>query len=1297
MKDQNRADFVPPFIAAQYQKGLREGDFQGSVLISDISGFTRLTESLFTLQKKGAEQLSDILNGIFDFMIRSVHRRGGFVANFAGDAFTAVFPGDDGGAALMAAMEIRTSVPGRVSSGSNRHAVGIRSGLDAGRVCWNIFGSGPCAFLFSGETVMNAAAAESEASTGEILTGIGAALSEADISYDVPGTDSGTTSPFGIPSVENCTGTEEVFVHPDYIAKVGSPEFRDVASVFTGFGEMDDMNELVDTVMRTSREYGGYFNLLDCGDKGNLILTLFGAPLTSARSVTRSIGFAMELRDRFGLKVRSGITYGRVFAGFIGSPGFRGHYTVIGDKVNTAARLMESCPPGEVRISLEMGRALKEDIQLETLWDIPLRGSMNAVSCYRVRGRRAGTSEFLFENRFVGRNRELRMVLELAERTLQGGRTAALLVSGEAGIGKTRFIHQARSLIPDTRLVYLKCDEILSKSLNPIETFFEEVLGTSGLEDRTGSETAFERNFRAITEVGSLSGGSLSYHTDELKRLKYVIKGFLGIDECEDYSQLDARSRFDNTILAFMHLLRLLTGDKRLFMVIDDFQWVDADTLSVLGDLLAQLDIDGPFVCILTRPCPGNAPSRLVPDGTETCNIDLTALREPEQLDLIESALPCPPSKELRGAIEEKAEGNPFYIEQMIMYLLDNHMLECSGEAAELTSPDVRLPGSIVEVIISRVDALEEDIRQTVKHASVLGRRFNIRVLSGMLKGAKVAKHLETGTDARIWNRLSELQYIFRHALIRDSVYDMQMESQLARLHLMAGDIIEELYSDDARMYSDLSHHFEKSGQLQRMLKYTLKAADYAYGNYRNREAIEMYRKYIEYVPQDSRDMEVLLKLGEVHELLGEWEVAISIFDEVLAHALQAGLLDTHAYALNRKGFIYHRMGDNDRALDCFKMAEIHYEDRGDTLSLAKVYNNTGTVYIDRNMIEEAKAIFSRALGYFKDLPEDSGYLEAMMFTYNNLGLVYQKINDLDRAAECYRKSMRTGERLRSRRNLAALNFGNIMYLQGRVDEAEKYYKKAIENAEKVGNRHVVRVLLNNLAAISTARGEYGRALEIFEEALALAGSMNDRKGIRLLSQNIGEIKFYLGDYSGSVAFLEEAVRTAAALGDTRALGSARGKLGLTTFLRGEAEAAVTPLREAIGSSTQAGDLGSALEFMYYLARAYDRLGMPDEVRRVLDMMLAVPDDQVLLENVWYRPVIRMIAEKNTCSDEKVLALAEKIIDSFPDTEGEAIARLIIFDITGRPEERRGALGVYQRLYDRSPMVYYRDMIGSLG
>ncbi len=1263
-------EFVPGFICGQHRMGFREGVFPGSVLISDISGFTGLTESLFAMKKKGAERLSEILNGLFTGMIDAVHAGGGFVASFAGDAFTAVFPGDDGSAAMAAALEIKGLVP----RGEGAHITGITSGIDTGEIRWNIYGSGPFAYLFAGDAVTGAAASGASAARGEIAIARGAG---------VPGTAAVPPLPGG------CGETGKLFVHRDFIAEAGAPEFRDVATVFTGFQGIGNMDEFMDTLIRTAEDYGGYFNLLDCGDKGRIVLTIFGAPLSCGKNARRSVNFALELRERYGDRIKSGITFGRVFAGFIGSRGVRGHYTVIGDKVNTAARLMEACPPGEIRISGEMGRSVEHLFSLERFPGPPVPGALRAPSCFSVTGKSAPSEDLRFKGGFFGRKEELEAIKDFAAATSSGNKTGLLLLSGEAGMGKTRLVWEARGLLEDTSFIYLKCDEILAKSLNPIETFFEGVFRTSGLEDRETSEAAFEDRFAGLTS-------SPGYHCRMLKRLKHVIKAFMGIGDSPEYAALDGRSRFDNTILAFVHLAGVMTGGRRPFVVVDDFQWADPDTLSALRDIFTQMEADHPLIALLSRPSHGPGPEDAVPTASPGLAIELSPMEDSEQTELLDSSLPLPPSDTLRRAIGERAEGNPFFMEQMLDYLMDRGLLDCTGDRVELASRSSELPGSILEVIISRVDALEEEIRQTVKRASVLGRSFNTRVLSGMLRGMPIERHLLSATEAGLWNRLSELQYIFSHGLIREAVYGMQMEGQLAKLHLMAGEIIEELYGGDERMFADLSYHFEKSGRTGAMLEYTLKAAAYAADNYRNREAVEMYQKYIVHGQDPSMVREARLRLAGVFELMADWQEAIALYEIIINSAKSIPDRPLLGETLCRKGFIRHRMGENAGALECLSEARDIFMELGDTTGLAGAMNNIGTVHIDLNRYDEAVSVLENALA----LAESSGGVEAVeekMYICSNLGLIYQRMNHLEKAADYFRRSISTANRQNRRRNIALLNYGNVKYMQNRVDEAEAIYREAMEIAGEMGDRHVARVLMNNLAAIHSARGEFTQAWKMFTGALNLARSMNDRKGMRLLNQSIGEIKSFLGDYEGSGEYFARAVETAEELGDVRGLGTALGKTGLMLMMKGDTRRAVDRLREAVRFSSRADDLQSVWEYEFSLARILRDRGDPAPLAELAEHMGTIPGERVAPVGLWQLPVVRMWVEEASGNHHRALETARDIIREFPGTEGEALAWLTLHEATGDRGDREMALKAYKAVYEANPIAYYREIIDSLG
>ncbi len=362
------------------------------------------------------------------------------------------------------------------------------------------------------------------------------------------------------------------------------------------------------------------------------------------------------------------------------------------------------------------------------------------------------------------------------------------------------------------------------------------------------------------------------------------------------------------------------------------------------------------------------------------------------------------------------------------------------------------------------------------------------------------------------------------------------------------------------------------------MLEYTLKAASYAADNYRNREAVEMYRKFIARGDDPEKVREARLDLGDVFGLMADWQEAIALYDEVIASTETLPNRPLLGRTLSRKGFIRHRMGENTGALECLSEARDIFSELGNDAGLSGVMNNIGTVYIDLNRYQEAVSVLESALA----LAVGSGAEEEEMFICSNLGLIYQRMNHLEKAADYFKRSISTAERLNRRRNIALLNYGNVKYMQSRVDEAEAIYREAMEIAGEMGDRHVARVLMNNIAAIHSARGEFAEALEMFTGALNLARSMNDRKGLRLLNQSIGEIMSFLGDYEASGESFARAVETAEELGDERGLGTALGKTGLMLMMKGTTGGPWTGLGKPCGSPA-----------MPMTCRAYGNTGSP--------------------------------------------------------------------------------------------------------
>jgi predicted ATPase len=155
------------------------------------------------------------------------------------------------------------------------------------------------------------------------------------------------------------------------------------------------------------------------------------------------------------------------------------------------------------------------------------------------------------------------------------------------------------------------------------------------------------------------------------------------------------------------------------------------------------------------------------------------------------------------------------------------------------------LPATINDLLIARIDRLSEEVKEVVQTASVLGNEFELNLLSAMLREDDFDEFVEEAEHSAIWSALTELKYIFSHALLQDAVYHMQLKMRLRALHEFAAETIEKLFGDDENRLAELAFHYEKAENIDKAIEYLEKAGDYAKDNYHNTQALDFYDRLI--------------------------------------------------------------------------------------------------------------------------------------------------------------------------------------------------------------------------------------------------------------------------------------------------------------------------------------------------------------------------------------------------------------------------------------------------------------------
>jgi predicted ATPase len=297
---------------------------------------------------------------------------------------------------------------------------------------------------------------------------------------------------------------------------------------------------------------------------------------------------------------------------------------------------------------------------------------------------------------------------------------------------------------------------------------------------------------------------------------------------------------------------------------------------------------------------------------------------------LAEDVLGAPAAPELVTLLREHSEGNPFFVEQILRYLQEQGMLVQSAEGLRPAGGGLLLPGDVRAMLATRLDRLTQEVKQVVQTAAVLGRQFEVQVLSQMLRAdATLADKLVEGERQSIWFALNELSYLFRHRMMRDVAYEMQLRTRLRELHGLALDAIEMIYAADLPSHYDaLAYHAEHSQDIAKQRLYYRKAGEAAQSAYRNALAIEYFERLLPLLKGLPECIDVRLRLGAVLELIGQWKSAEMHYREALD--LAESLQDAQAVARCRQalGVLCRQRGDYDVALQWLELARAGYEVR---------------------------------------------------------------------------------------------------------------------------------------------------------------------------------------------------------------------------------------------------------------------------------------------------------------------------------------------------------------------------------
>jgi class 3 adenylate cyclase/tetratricopeptide (TPR) repeat protein len=894
------------------------------------------------------------------------------------------------------------------------------------------------------------------------------------------------------------------------------PEHRNATVAFVHFDGVDNLvenrgadvvaaglDELITCIQRAAEHNGVTFLGTDIDHDGGKVILVAGAPNALGDDEGRMLITLRSILDaETAVPVRIGVNKGHVFAGDIG-PAYRRTYTVMGDAVNLAARVMSMAVAGQILATGPVLDASSVAFNAVALEPFMVKGKKDPVHAFMV-GHSTGSKPETVSREFplVGRDAEMdafrRALLEL-----RGGHGSVIELVGNAGMGKTRLLSEFRAEAPDLPNLVSGCEPYESSiAYLPIRRLLRLLLGAgqdvSGLADRLREDVA-QRAPELLPWLPLLAivADAEVPMTPEVRDLGDEFRKAKLEEVTIDYL---ASSVTDPTIV-----------------VTEDVHWMDEGSADLLRAIAGRISELPWLVCVSRRD---EETGFVLPEAPRCTSLRLTPLTEDALGSLIDVATEDAPFPRHEVAeLSSRSGGNPLFLQELL------HAAKSAGTVEGL-------PDSIEGMITAEIDRLPSRDRRILRYVSVLGMAFDVGL-------ARALFDEQDDVDIGVWRRLAAFvedqgagRYRFQHALMRDVAYEGLPYRRRKELHARVGNAILASTPDQAEV---LSLHFFLAGDDRLAWRYSVIAARRAESAYANVEASRFFRRAIDAgrrLPEVTQsDLSSLREaLGDVRERLGDYPGALAAYraarrsmrDEPL---LVAQLLLKEAVVTSRAGGYTQSLrwtSHGRRLLE--RLDEVEANKKRARLSAwyAHIRRRQGrraeAIRWARLAIEEAKA---------------SGEQEALASAYRTLDLSNVELGRYEDVTH-YPLALAIYEELGDLMESGTINndLGAFAYYQGRWDDALAFYEKARDQWERAGDLPWAATISANVAEILSDRGQLEEADQMGREALRILRGAGLKSAIAFGLNIVGRVACRSGRYAEALELLEQARAVNHEIGD---------------------------------------------------------------------------------------------------------------------------------------------------------------------
>jgi tetratricopeptide (TPR) repeat protein len=826
------------------------------------------------------------------------------------------------------------------------------------------------------------------------------------------------------------------------------------------------------------------------------------------------------------LQLRIGINTGPVLLGEVGT---QGEITAMGDTVNVASRLQHAAKTDQVIISIDTYRHVRGVFDVVEQEPITVKGKSEPVHTYQVitvkpRAFRIGTRGVEgVETHMVGRDSELKLLQDNFTEVSNGGDARVITIVGDAGIGKSRLLHEYNKWMEvNPQMVWHFKGRVSEHSLHEPFALWRDLLAFRFEIQETDSAAVVRQKIEA--QVAELL-------TDKSEEKAHFIGHLVGFDFSNsphlagvfaDAAQM--RARAFHYLAQYFRAMHESDGDPIQFFL-EDIHWADDGSLELIDSLATECeDVPILFVC-LARPLLYERHPEWGHEKEHHTRVALEPLARTDSVRLVDDILQKVSKVPvvLRELIVTRSEGNPYYVEELVKMLIDDGVIVKHEDRWRVEADRLvvaKVPPTLTGVIQARLDGLPAMEKAVLQRAAVVGRVFWDKAVEALVdeRPLELASLPGLATRELVFEREASAfagatEYIFKHAVLHEVTY----ESVLKRLRR--------------------SYHAQAAAWLEQQRGERLG------------EHIAMIAEHYERAEDAGKALEYLNRAGENAMLRSAYREAIGFFDRALTLAsgdFAATLLNARQWQTllqNQIGKCYLNLGEVDMARQWNEKSLTNAREIGNSESIARALQNLGTIAYGIGDVAEARKHTSEALRLYRDIDDLPGMVDA-------LGIL-----------------------------------GDIAFSESQYDEASKLFEEAIDLASELDDRPRLAGIMTSYALVPWGRGDAAGALPLLEKCRAMLTEIGDRTRLANTLNSLGGVAYLTGDYERARASYLESLRLCEEIGDRNGLGRVLGNLGELAHDTGNAEESRAYIQRSLRENKAIGSMPRILYGLYTVAR----------------------------------------------------------------------------------------------------------------